>query len=144
MRKHTGYWVTVGLFSAVYTFSPFMDLSGVGPAKDTLAHLGYPAYVGTILGLWKAGAVVAVLSPRLARLKEWAYAGILFDLTGGFVSHLASSDPLPKPIVPLVMLALAMASYALRPASRKLRGDQEHPEGERLQADRDLAGLLGR
>lgn len=120
MKKHTGYWVALGLFSAVYTFSSIMDLSGAGPAKETMAHLGYPAYVATILGIWKAGAVVTLLSPRLARLKEWAYAGILFDLSGGFVSHLASGDALPKPIIPIVMLALAMTSYLLRPASRKL------------------------
>jgi len=139
MKKHTGYWVTVALFSAVYTFSAIMDLTGVGPAKETLAHLGYPAYVGTILGLWKAGAVVALLAPRLGRLKEWAYAGIVFDLTGGFISHLASGDPLPKPIIPLVMLALAMTSYVLRPAARKL-ADDEHADAERRHRDRDLAG----
>jgi len=119
-KNHLGYWITLGLFAAVYTFSSFMDLTGIGPAKATMAHLGYPEYVDTILGVWKAGAVVTLLSPRLPRLKEWAYAGILFDLTGGFVSHLASGDPLPKPIVPVVLLALAMTSYVLRPASRRL------------------------
>lgn len=120
MKPITGYWISLALFSAVYAFSSIMDLTGVGPAHATLAHLGYPAYVGTILGVWKAGAVGTLLSPRLPRLKEWAYAGIVFDLTGGFVSHLASGDPLPKPIVPVVMLALAMTSYLLRPASRRL------------------------
>ena len=119
-KNHVGYWVALGLFAAVYTFSSFMDLTGIGPAKATMEHLGYPGYVDTILGVWKAGAVVALLSPRLPRLKEWAYAGIMFDLTGGFVSHVMSGDPLPKPIVPVVMLALAMTSYLLRPADRKL------------------------
>ena len=121
MKNHvTGYWLSLGLFSAVYTFSSIMDLTGVGPAQATLAHLGYPAYVSTILGLWKVGAVVTLLSPRLARLKEWAYAGIVFDLTGGFISHVVTGDQLPKPIIPLVLLALAMTSYLLRPASRRL------------------------
>ncbi|HUJ61069.1 MAG TPA: DoxX family protein [Kofleriaceae bacterium] len=130
MKKNiTGYWVTLGLFAAVYTFSSIMDLTGVGPARATMAHLGYPAYVGTILGVWKAGAVVTLLSPRLARLKEWAYAGIVFDLTGGFVSHLATGDALPKPLIPLVLLALALTSYALRPASRRLEAAPAEPRG---------------
>jgi hypothetical protein len=114
------YWVTLGLFSAVYTFSAIMDLTGVGPAHETLLHLGYPAYVATILGVWKAGAVATLIAPRLGRLKEWAYAGIVFDLTGGLASHLATGDALPKPIVPVVVLALALTSYLQRPASRRL------------------------
>ena len=120
MNKTNGYWVTVGLFCAVYAFSSIMDLFGVGPAQATLAHLGYPAYVATILGTWKAGAVITLLAPGLARLKEWAYAGILFDLSGGFVSHVMTGDALPKPLVPLVLLALTMTSYILRPENRKL------------------------
>jgi DoxX-like family len=121
MNKHvSGYWLSVGLFAAIYSFSSLMDLTGIGPAHATLAHLGYPAYVGTILGVWKIGAIVTVLSPRLPRLKEWAYAGIMFDLTGGFVSHIVTGDPLPKPIIPVVVLALAMTSYLLRPAGRRL------------------------
>lgn len=125
MKRITGYWITLGLFAAVYAFSSIMDLTGVGPAKVTMAHLGYPEYVSTILGVWKAGAVLTLLLPRLPRLKEWAYAGILFDLTGGFVSHIATGDPLPKPIIPVVMLALAMTSYLLRPASRRLEATAE-------------------
>jgi hypothetical protein len=120
-NNNNGYWATVGLFCAVYSFSAIMDLFGVGPAKATLAHLGYPAYVAAILGTWKAGAVVTLLAPGLLRLKEWAYAGILFDLSGGFVSHVMTGDPLPKPIIPVVLLALAMSSYFLRPGDRKLQ-----------------------
>jgi hypothetical protein len=128
MKNHdTAYWVTLGLFSAIYAFSAVMDLTGVGPAHETLLHLGYPAYVATILGVWKAGAVATLLSPRLARVKEWAYAGIVFDLTGGLASHLATGDALPKPIIPVVVLALALASYALRPASRRLAAPSGPP-----------------
>jgi hypothetical protein len=120
MKNNLGYWIAVGLFSALYTFSSFMDLTGIGPAEATLAHLGYPAFVGTLLGVWKAGAVVTLLAPGLPRLKEWAYAGIMFDLTGGLVSHLSVHDPLPKPIIPVVFLGIALTSYFLRPAGRKL------------------------
>jgi hypothetical protein len=138
MKNDKAYWVTLGVFSAIYAFSSIMDLTGVGPAHATMEHLGYPEYVGTILGVWKAGAVIALLSPGLARVKEWAYAGIVFDLTGGLVSHLASGDPLPKPIIPVVMLALAVASYLLRPASRRL----EAPAAATSPAARVAAPLL--
>lgn len=119
-HRNIGYWIAVGLFTAGYTFSAIMDLFGVGPAHVTLAALGYPAYVATILGTWKVGAVVTLLAPGLPRLKEWAYAGIVFDLTGGLASHLFHGDPLPKPIIPIVFLGVALTSYLLRPASRRL------------------------
>jgi hypothetical protein len=136
MKQNTGYWASLGLFAAIYTFSAIMDLTGVGPAHQTMLHLGYPAYVATILGIWKAGAVVTLLSPRLARLKEWAYAGIVFDLSGGFVSHVATGDALPKPIIPIVVLALALTSYVLRPASRRLEAPAvgATPRGELVAA----------
>lgn len=126
-KRKVGYWIAVGLFSAVYAFSATMDTFRVGPAPATLAHLGYPAYMLTILGVWKWGAVVALLAPGLPRLKEWAYAGIMFDLSGGFVSHLVARDPLPMPVVPVVLLGVALTSYLLRPASRRL-ASAEAPE----------------
>ncbi|HEY1960632.1 MAG TPA: DoxX family protein [Polyangiaceae bacterium] len=126
-KTNLGYWITVGLFSALYTLSSVMDLFGVGPAHITLASLGYPAYVATILGVWKAGAVVVLLSPGLPRLKEWAYAGIVFDLTGGLASHLFHGDALPKPIIPIVFLGVALTSYWLRPADRRLASPKSEP-----------------
>jgi hypothetical protein len=63
---------------------------------------------------------LAILAPRLPHLKEWAYAGIAFDLTGAAFSHVAMGDPAEKVIVPLVLLGIAAASWALRPASRML------------------------
>jgi hypothetical protein len=118
--KTAGYWVVTGLFCAVYTVSALGDLLQLSPMKETLAHLGYPAYVATILGPWKALAVLALLAPGLQRVKEWAYAGAVFDLTGGLASHLFSGDPLPKPLLPVVMLALLVSSYLLRPTARVL------------------------
>ena len=61
-----------------------------------------------------------MLAPRLPRLKEWAYAGFAFDLSGAAVSHLVSADGIDKVVVPLFLLAIGLASWALRPASRRL------------------------
>ena len=85
-----------------------------------LGSLGYPAYFVTILGTWKVLGGLAILAPRTPRLKEWAYAGIAFDLTGAAFSHISVGQPVVKAIVPLVILGVAVASWALRPASRVL------------------------
>lgn len=71
---------------------------------------------------------LALLAPRLPLLKEWAYAGIAFNLSGAAVSHLAIGHPAAKVIVPLVILGLAAASWALRPASRRLVSAAAEPE----------------
>jgi hypothetical protein len=97
------------------------DLVHADRVVATVAHLGFPAYFPTILGPWKVAAVVTLLAPRLTRVKEWAYAGIVFDLTGGAFAHASSGDPLANIAVPVFLLALAAASYLLRPESRRLR-----------------------
>ena len=82
----------------------------------TISHLGYPSYIATILGTWKLLGVLAILAPGFPRLKEWAYAGFFFDLTGAAVSHAASGDAVGVVIFPLVLLVAVMASWALQPA----------------------------
>lgn len=83
----------------------------------------YPVYFVTLIGAWKVLGGLAILAPRLPRLKEWAYAGIAFDLTGATFSHVAVGNPAAKAIVPLVLLAIAATSWALRPPSRRLNDD---------------------
>jgi len=76
--------------------------------------------VATLLGVWKLLGAAAIAAPGLPRLKEWAYAGVLFDLSGAAFSHASSGDPAAKVAVPLVLLGLAAVSWAFRPASRRL------------------------
>ena len=85
-----------------------------------MLDLGYPRYVVTLLGVWKLLGVLAILWPGFPRLKEWAYAGIAFDLSGAAVSHLAVGDPLWHLPLTLGLLAVAFVSWALRPAGRVL------------------------
>jgi uncharacterized membrane protein YphA (DoxX/SURF4 family) len=117
-----GYWATTGLLGLAFVAGGAGDLSGAPQVLEGMAHLGYPAYFATILGVWKVLGAVAVIAPRFPRLKEWAYAGIVFDLTGAAASHAVSGDPAGKVITPLVLLAVAAASWALRPEGRKLAG----------------------
>jgi uncharacterized membrane protein YphA (DoxX/SURF4 family) len=114
------YWGTTGLAVLAMAVGGVADLTRSPQVVAGMAHLGYPAYFVTLLGVWKVLGAAALVAPRFPRLKEWAYAGILFDLTGAAVSHAASGDPVAKVLVPLVLAALVMASWALRPASRRL------------------------
>jgi hypothetical protein len=114
------YWVTTGLTAFVFLSGGAADLARPSSVMEGMTHLGYPAYFVTILGVWKILGGIAVLAPRLPRLKEWAYAGMFFDLTGASASHAAVGDPVGKIVTPLIILAIVMASWALRPESRKL------------------------
>lgn len=126
--RQISYFATTGLVALVFLGGGLADLSGAPAVKEAMAHLGYPAYVATLLGAWKLLGGAALLAPRFPRLKEWAYAGMFFDLSGAFVSHAAAGDPLPKLLTPLVILGLVIASWALRPASRKLGVEAAHAQ----------------
>ena len=118
--KLIAYWITTALATLPFLAGGIMDLSGSAEVTAGMAALGYPAYFATILGAWKVLSVPAVLLPGLPRVKEWAYAGMFFDLTGAAFSHAAVSDPASKVITPLVIAGLLVASWWLRPASRVL------------------------
>jgi len=118
--KSTAYWASTGLIAAAFLLGGAVDAAARPPAVAFLAHLGYPAYFATLIGVWKALGGLALLAPRFPRLKEWAYAGIFFDLTGAAISHAASGDGASNVIVPLVLGGIAFASWSLRPDSRKL------------------------
>jgi hypothetical protein len=86
-------------------------------------ELGYPMYFFAILGVWKVLGAIAILAPRFPLLKEWAYAGIFFDLTGAAASCAAVGGYGAygfHVIAPLIIAVLAVASWALRPESRKI------------------------
>ena len=115
--KTFAYWGATALTAFAFISGGLADLAR-GPAMVSgMAHLGYPSYFMLILGAWKVLGALAILAPRLPRLKEWAYAGIAFDLTGAALSHAAVGDPAAKVLVPLVILGIAAASWALRPAA---------------------------
>jgi hypothetical protein len=115
-----GYWFSTALVALGFALGGVMDLLAGPEVLASLRELGYPAYLAGFLGLWKVLGALAVLAPRTALLKEWAYAGMFFDLTGAAYSHAQSGDPLAKVLTPLVFLALLAVSWALRPAGRRL------------------------
>ena len=113
-----GYWIATGLTAFVYLSGGAVDIARPGFAVEGIVHLGYPIYFMVILGVWKVLGGIAVLLPGTPRLKEWAYAGMAFNLTSASASHAACGDGAGEIITPLVVLGIVAASWALRPAER--------------------------
>jgi len=121
MKARTiGYALTTALSVAAFVGSGLANLFHVEHIAHDMAHLGYPAYFMSILGAWKIAGAVAIAVPRAARLKEWAYAGMLFDLTGAACSRAAAGDGAVAVIVPLFIACIVTTSWALRPDGRRL------------------------
>jgi len=89
------------------------DLARIPYVRDIFAHLGYPLYLLTILGVAKVLAVIGLVAPRARRVKEWAYAGVFFVYIGAACSHYAIGDGADKIAAPLVFAALTLVSSAL-------------------------------
>src|SRR6267154_4348809 len=87
-------WLALGMVStgAVQLFKTKEGQGGI----DSITHLGYPVYLLTLLGVWKILGVVAVLIPKFPLLKEWAYAGFFFAMSGAIFSHIAVGDPVKE------------------------------------------------
>lgn len=120
--RSIGYWVTTGLVATALLAGGSAQLAALPETVSGIQKLGYPLYLLKILGIWKVLGAAVLLAPRLPRLKEWAYAGIVFDLTGAVASHAFSGDA-PGSLTPLVLVLLASASWALRPPSRTWKFD---------------------
>ena len=114
------FWVTTIFGPASFVIGGYLHLTRDPQVMATLAHLGYPVYFATIMGVWKLLGAIAIVVPGIPRLKEWAYAGFFFDLTGAAATRAFVGDSAADILAPLVFLALVAASWALRPASRAL------------------------
>ena len=110
-------WLALGMTATA--FGQLFKLPGQG-GPDMITHLGYPVYILTILGIWKILGVVAVLIPKFPLLKEWAYAGFVFIMSGAIFSHIAVGDPTVELLPGLLLLVLTVVSWYLRPESRRV------------------------
>jgi hypothetical protein len=86
------FWVTTGLLSAMLGIGAVYDAISAKEAVDHVTRIGYPAYIVPFLGVAKILGIIAILVPKYPRLKEWAYAGITYDLIGAFYSHITFGD----------------------------------------------------
>jgi DoxX-like family len=111
-------WLALGMLSTGI-IQLLKEKTGQG-GVNSIIHLGYPVYFLTILGIWKVLGVVAVLIPKFPLLKEWAYAGFFFVLSGAVFSHLASGDGAAAFFGPILLLILSVVSWYFRPSDRKI------------------------
>ncbi|WP_163505418.1 DoxX family protein [Fodinicola acaciae] len=120
MSRVIAYWVATALVTAELAVGGCWDVLRLPLVSGVVSQLGYPSYFLVILGLAKWLAAVALLAPRFPRLKEWAYAGVVFVDLGAIVSHLWTGVALAEVAFLAVLLALTVASWWLRPAQRRL------------------------
>lgn len=119
-RRLVAYWLTTALLEFELVLGGTWDVLRVDHVRTVVDKLGYPEYFLTILGVWKLLGSVALVVPRFPRLKEWTYAGIIFNFTGAIASHLAAGLIQVGALVYLsVMTGVTIASWALRPPSRR-------------------------
>lgn len=111
-------WLALGMLS---TGMVQLLRAKEGPGGvENMMQLGYPVYVLTLLGIWKLLGVGALLVPKSPLLKEWAYAGFFFIMTGALFSHIAAGDPANELFPSLLLLVLTVLSWYFRPANRKI------------------------
>jgi uncharacterized membrane protein YphA (DoxX/SURF4 family) len=113
------YWISTLWLALGMTSTGIVQLLKMEDDVTRMTRLGYPVYFLTILGVWKILGVVAVLVPKFPRLKEWAYAGFFFAMSGAAFSHLAVGDPMTEILPSLLLLFLTAVSWYFRPADRK-------------------------
>jgi len=119
-RNKIIYWIATVWLSLGMTSTGIVQLLQVKEEADMFAHLGYPLYFMTILGIWKLLGVVAVLAPKFPVLKEWAYAGFFFTMSGAVFSHMAVGDGAKEYFGPVLLLVLTSVSWYFRPSDKKL------------------------
>jgi uncharacterized membrane protein YphA (DoxX/SURF4 family) len=108
-------WLALGMVSTA-----IVQLLNEESEVASIKELGYPIYFLTLLGVWKILGVIAVLIPKFTLLKEWAYAGFFFAMSGAIFSHIASGDAAIKCFGPTLLLVLTLLSWYFRPANRKV------------------------
>jgi uncharacterized membrane protein YphA (DoxX/SURF4 family) len=118
--RRSAYWGTTALSAGVFALPGVALLARAPHFVHDMTHLGFPDYVLPLLGVWKLLGAAVILAPRLARLKEWAYAGMVFDATGAAVSRAALGDGAFAVGLPLLIAGVVLASWALRPPGRTL------------------------
>jgi uncharacterized membrane protein YphA (DoxX/SURF4 family) len=114
------YWIATAWLALGMISTGIVQLLKVKEEAELFNRLGYPAYLLTMLGIWKLLGVIAVLLPKLPLLKEWAYAGFFFAMSGAVFSHLAMGDSAKEYFGPVLLIILTVVSWYFRPADRKL------------------------
>lgn len=118
-RNKIIYWIATLWLALGMTSTGIVQIIKMKEEADMMAHLGYPLYFLIILGVWKILGVIAILISKFPLLKEWAYAGFFFAMSGAIISHFAVGDSGIAYFGPSLLLVLTVTSWYFRPLGRK-------------------------
>lgn len=114
------YWVATLFLSVGMLAGGTQQMLQIGGYNEIVTRLGYPLYMLSIIGVWKILGVVVLLLPGFPLVKEWAYAGFFFVMTGAAISHIVMKEPFVEVVPSLTLLTAIIVSWYFRPASRKV------------------------
>jgi len=119
-KKLVWYWIITAILSFCIFSGGVAQAVQVKGVVEGFKPLGYPTYFISLIGVWKVLGIIAILIPKFKLLKEWAYAGIFFTMTGAVISHIASDNVSVQIIAPALLAVFTVLSWYLRPADRKI------------------------
>jgi len=119
-RKQLWYWIITIILSFCIFSGGFAQAIQVKDVVQGFKPLGYPAYFISVIGVWKMLGIIAILIPNFKLVKEWAYAGIFFLMSGAVISHIASNHISVQIVAPFVLAVFTVLSWYLRPADRRI------------------------
>ncbi|GAA3755710.1 DoxX family protein [Flavobacterium ginsengiterrae] len=122
-RNKIIYWIATLWLALGMASTGIVQILKMKEETEMMAHLGYPFYFLTILGIWKILGVIAILIPKYPLLKEWTYAGFFFAMSGAIFSHFAVGDSGIAYFGPALLLVLTVISWYFRPIERKLKSN---------------------
>jgi uncharacterized membrane protein len=117
-RNKIIYWMATLFLIFGMTAGGIQQILQIGGYNNIASRLGYPLYMLTILGIWKLLGVIAILVPKFPVLKEWAYAGFFFAMSGAAISHCMVGEPITEAIPALVLLCMTMVSWYFKNATK--------------------------
>lgn len=120
INKKITYWFVTIFLSFGMLAGGIQQMLQIGGYNEIVTKLGYPLYLLSILGIWKIIGVIVILIPKFPLVKEWAYAGFFFAMSGAALSHFAMLQPLTDALPSIILLCVTVASWYLRPNKRKI------------------------
>ncbi len=120
-RNKIIYWIATGFLSFGMLAGGIQQSLQIGGYNKIVSDLGYPLYILSILGVWKILGVIAILIPKKPILKEWAYAGFFFAMSGAFISHIISGQSFVEALPSLILILITIVSWYFRPIDRKVQ-----------------------
>lgn len=123
-RNKIIYWIVTIFLSIGMLAGGTQQMLQIGGYNEIFASLGYPLYLLSILGVWKILGVIAILIPRFPLLKEWAYAGFFFAMSGAFISHIVVGQAFAEAVPSLILMTVTVLSWYFRPPNRKINSNK--------------------